>query len=71
MARLKKGETPTPHKERLKLYRQELEASGGRRLSVDLNKEATQAIDTIIKKHKAATAKEAVTIALIAEAKRG
>lgn len=72
MARLPKGQTPTPHKDRMKIYRQELESSGGRRLNVDLPKEAVDAMNKIIKRKtpEISTAKDAIIHSLIRESMR-
>lgn len=69
MARLPKGTKPTPAKERMKLYREELEKAGGRRMTFDLPPDAADALETIIQRD-GCTAKEAVTTALVNETKR-
>ena len=68
MARLAAGVEPTPHKERLKIYRATLEREGGKRLIVDIEKDAADALTKLKKRH--GTAKDAVSYALI-EAARG
>ncbi|MCA0214686.1 MAG: hypothetical protein LCH79_16100 [Proteobacteria bacterium] len=71
MARLKKGEVPTPVKVRLRQYRDDLERSGGSRLLVDLEKPATDALAAIIERDtptdatKPLSKKDAVTSALL------
>lgn len=71
MARLPKGVKPTPHKDRLKKYRDELVESGGRRMSIDLTPEANQALtDVIAHEGVGTTARDVINRALIGEAKR-
>lgn len=53
----------------MKLYREELEKAGGRRITFDLPPEAASALETI-RLRDDTTAKEAVTLALVNEAKR-
>lgn len=65
MGRLPAGVKPTPHKDRLKVYRNALIERGGRRLPpVDLEPEGAKALAAIIERD-GLTIKEAVTKALI------
>lgn len=68
MARLKAGVTPTPHRERLKGYRADLEKRGGRRVSADLEPEPAQALQSIMDRDQV-SAKDAISNALLNYAK--
>lgn len=48
MARLPRGVAPTPHNDRLKVYRADLITRGGRRLNIDLEGEANKALATVM-----------------------
>lgn len=67
MARLKAGEKPVPHTERMRMYRANLEREGGKRLTVDLPPDATKAMNTIMQA-RSVTAKDAIAFALITTA---
>lgn len=75
MGRLPAGVKPTPHKERLAIYREELERTGGHRLIADIGREANDALQTIKSLDtpsnpvRGVTDKDAVTKALIHYAK--
>lgn len=69
MGRLKAGEKPTPHKERMKTYRQNLVQAGGRRILADLPPEGAQALEVVMVRDDL-TIKEALTVALVAHAKQ-
>jgi hypothetical protein len=67
MARLKAGEKPTPHNERMRIYRADLEASGGKRLTLNLSPEANAALEKIMRT-RGTTMKDSIADALIATA---
>lgn len=75
MARLPKGQAPTPRKERLQRYRAELEREGGRRVIIDLPEPGASALARIIERDSDAQAprpmsiKDAITNALVHYAK--
>ena len=70
MARLKAGVQPTPLKTRLAVYRQELVTRGGRRLLADIEADANQALETIMKRETPALSqKDAVSAALVSYAR--
>lgn len=69
MGRLKAGQTPTPHQERLKGYRQNLVDSGGRRILADLGPDGAKALQ-IVMERDALSIKDAITAALIAYARQ-
>ena len=68
MARLKAGVAPTPHKERLKGYRAELEKRGGKRISADLEAMPVEALKAIMAR-ESVNAKDAISMALICYAR--
>ena len=69
MGRLKLGQTPTPLKERIKVYRHELIDSGGRRILADLGPDGAKALQ-IVMERDALSIKDAITAALIAYARQ-
>ena len=69
MGRLKSGQTPTSHQERLKGYRQNLVDSGGRRILADLGPDGAKALQ-IVMERDGLSIKDAVTAALIAYARQ-
>lgn len=70
MARLPAGVEPTPHKDRLRKYREELVKIGGRRLNVEIRSDANEALEAVMARD-VCSAKEAVERALIAYANDG
>lgn len=69
MARLPQGVAPTPHKIRLRGYREDLVKRGGRRLNTDIEAEANQALTRIMIAYNM-NVKDAVTKALVMLAQR-
>lgn len=70
MARLPTGTEPTPLNVRMKGYQEDLRKRGGHRLIADLEKDANDALNLIMKKKGVATRKAAVTLALISYASK-
>ena len=69
MGRLKAGEKPTPHKQRLQIYRDKLIDEGGRRVIADLGPEGAQAL-AVLMAHDKKTMKDTLTEALVAHAQQ-
>lgn len=67
MGRLKAGQAPTPHRERLKTYRQNLVQAGGRRILADLAPDGAQALEAVMARD-GLSIKDAITAALLAHA---
>lgn len=69
MGRLKAGQTPTPHRERMKNYRLSLVQAGGRRVLADLGPEGAQALEAVMARDSLSI-KDALTAALVEHARR-
>jgi hypothetical protein len=69
MARLPAGVKPTPHKERQKIYREDLAQQGGRRVIADLEPDAAKALTSVMERDKLSI-KDAVSNSLIHYAKK-
>lgn len=69
MARLPTGTEPTPLNVRMKGYSDALKERGGQRLVADIEKDASDALQLIMKK-RGATKKAAVTLALLSYASK-
>lgn len=65
MGRLTKGSKPEPFRTRLKRYRSDLARRGGRRLSVELDPDANQALEVVQTFPEHTTIKSAIAAALI------